>query len=107
MWDFWVLLLIIATIAVVAAPWLIKRRPGADAVEGTLLITGVSPRPDVSGEQYVTVTGVINGPTVNEHVVYQRMAVDVEDWPKIGELRPVVYSPRNPDKWNFVAEPTQ
>ncbi|ORX03613.1 hypothetical protein [Mycolicibacillus trivialis] len=106
MWDFWVLLLIIATIAVVAAPWLIKRRPSADAVEGTLLITGVSPRPDVPGEQYVTVTGVINGPTLNEHVVYQRMAVDVEDWPKMGELRPVLYSPRNPDKWHFVVAGT-
>ena len=43
-----------------------------------LLVTGVSPRPDATGEQFVTITGVINGPTVNEHVIYQRMAVDVE-----------------------------
>ena len=40
-------------------------------------------------------TGVINGPTVNEHVVYQRFAVDVEDWPSMGALIPVVYS-KNP-----------
>lgn len=102
MWDFWVLLLIIATIAVLAAPLLRRRRPAADSIEGTLLITGVSPRPDdVAGEQYVTIAGVINGPTVHEHSVYQRMAVDVADWPRMGELRPVVYSQRNPDNWQF------
>ena len=48
-------------------------------MQGQLLVTGVSPRPeDVTGEQFVTITGVINGPTVNEHVIYQRMAVDVD-----------------------------
>lgn len=102
-WDFWVLLLIIATIAVLAAPLLKKRRRPSDAQEGTLLITGVSPRPEATGEQYVTIAGVINGPTVSEHSVYQRTAVDVADWPKMGELRPVVYSQRNPDNWQFVA----
>ena len=104
MWDFWVLLLIIATIAVLAAPLLRKRRPAADPVAGTLLITGVSPRPDVPGEQYVTIAGVINGPTVSEHSVYQRMAIDVDAWPKMGELRPVVYSQRNPDNWHFATQ---
>ena len=63
------------------------------------VITGVSPRPQATGEQFVTVTGVINGPTVNEHVVYWRYAVDVEHWPSMGELIPVVYSPKNPDNW--------
>ena len=33
--------------------------------------------------------------------VYQRLAVDVNDWPKMGQLFPVVYSPRNPDNWAF------
>ena len=66
---------------------------------GTLLLTGVSPRPDATGEQFVTVTGVINGPTVNEHVVYQRYAIDVDHWPSMGDLIPVVYSPKNPDRW--------
>ena len=44
-----------------------------------------------------------HGPTVDEHVVYQRMAVDVDHWPTMGELMPVVYSPKNPDNWNLVA----
>ncbi|WP_243703638.1 hypothetical protein, partial [Mycobacterium marinum] len=70
---------------------------------GTL--TGVSPRPDDAvGEQYVTITGVINGPTVNEYTVYGRMAVDVDQWPSTGQVLPVVYSPKNPDNWNFALE---
>jgi hypothetical protein len=70
-------------------------------MQGTLLVTGVSTRPDATGEQFVTITGVINGPTVNEHVVYQRIIVDVDNWPSMGELIPVLYSPRNPDNWRF------
>ncbi|MGE5694844.1 MAG: hypothetical protein ACM4D3_06275 [Candidatus Sericytochromatia bacterium] len=104
MWEIFWIFVVIGAIAVLAAPWLMSRRKPADAVNGTLLITGVSPRPDAPGEQFVTVTGVINGPTVNEHVVYQRMAVDTGNWPRVGELIPVVYSPKNPDNWN-VAPP--
>jgi hypothetical protein len=94
----------------VIGPRLMKRgprpggpgRPGQAFAEGTLLVTGLSPRPEgVEGEQYVTITGVINGPTVNEHVVYQQMAIDVNRWPTMGQLFPVIYSPKNPDKWNF------
>jgi len=96
-----VLLLLVATLAVFLAPRFIRRGPRGDAVHGTLLVTGVSPRPDAAGEQYVTISGVINGPTVNEHVVYQQMAVDVNNWPTTGELFPVVYSPKNPDNWTF------
>jgi hypothetical protein len=44
---------------------------------------------------------VINGPTVDEHVVYQRMAVDTANWPTIGQLIPVAFSPKNPDNWVF------
>lgn len=73
----------------------------ANMAPGTLLVTGVSPRPDEVGEQFVTISGVINGPTVNEHVVYQRLVVDVDQWPTIGQLIDVVYSPKNPDKWGF------
>jgi hypothetical protein len=29
------------------------------------------------------------------------MAVDVDAWPVMGQLFPVVYSPRNPDNWKF------
>lgn len=112
MMEFAVLLLILGSLALVLGPRLMaKRGPGAamargqmargQLAQGTLLVTGVSPRPDVTGEQFVTISGVINGPTVDEHVVYQRMAVDVADWPSMGQLIPVVYSPKNPDKWFF------
>lgn len=104
MWEIFWIIVVIGAIAVLAAPWLRRRGNPADAVNGTLLITGVSPKPEAAGEQFVTVTGVINGPTVNEHVVYHRYAVDVQHWPSMGELIPVVYSPKNPDNWR-VAPP--
>lgn len=100
------LFLLIGALAVLLAPRFVRRGPGTDAVSGTLLVTGVSPRPDATGDQYVTITGVINGPTVNEHTVYQRMVVNVDKWPTMGQLMPVVYSQRNPDKWAF-APPEQ
>jgi hypothetical protein len=101
-WEFAVLLVLIGVIVLVASPWIMRRRGiGGELARGTLLVTGVSPRPDATGEQFVTITGVINGPTVNEHVVYQRLAVDVDEWPSMGALFPVVYSPKNPDNWNF------
>jgi hypothetical protein len=100
-WESGVILLLVAILAVFLAPRFIRRGPRADALSGTLLVTGVSPRPDASGEQYVTIAGVIAGPTVHEHSVYQRMAVDVDNWPTVGELRSVVYSQRNPDNWAF------
>jgi hypothetical protein len=93
------LLLLVAVLAVFWAPRLIRRGPRGDSLNGTLLVTGVSPRPDATGEQYVTIAGVIDGPTVNEHAVYQRMAVNVDNWPTVGELMPVVYSQHNPDNW--------
>ncbi|WP_328352899.1 DUF3592 domain-containing protein [Mycobacterium sp. NBC_00419] len=106
MWEFAVLLLIIGALVLVLGPRLMRNRgPRGEMVQGTLLVTGVSPRPDVEGEQFVTISGVINGPTVNEHVVYQRMAVDVGSWPSMGQLIPVVYSPKNPDNWVFGTRP--
>jgi hypothetical protein len=101
--EFAVLLVLFGALAALAAPWIRRRRGvGTDWVQGTLLVTGVSPRPeDVTGEQFVTITGVINGPTVAEHVVYQRMAVDVDQWPTISQLFDVMYSPKNPDNWTF------
>ena len=109
MFEFVAILVLLGALALVAAPW-IRRRAGAprgDLAAGTLLVTGVSPRPDAEGQQFVTISGVINGPTVNEHVVYQRLEVDVNDWPTMGQLFPVVYAPNNPDKWAFApsAEP--
>jgi hypothetical protein len=100
-WEFLTLLLLVAILAVFLAPRLMRRAPRGDALSGTLLITGVSPRPDVTGEQYVTITGVIDGPTVSDYTVYQRMVVDVDNWPTVGDLKPVVYSQRNPDNWAF------
>ena len=93
MWEFGLLLLLVA----IAVGLLAQRF----LASGTLLVTGVSPRPDAVGEQYVTIAGVLNGPTVSEHAVYQRMAVNVDAWPVLGQLFPVVYSPRNPDNWKF------
>jgi len=97
---------LLGAIALLAAPWIMRRGPRGQLARGTLLVTGVSPRPDAIGEQFVTITGVINGPTVNEHVVYQRLAVDVDEWPTMGQLLPVVYSPSNPDNWRFAPPET-
>jgi hypothetical protein len=108
--EFAMILLLVGALVLIAMPWIRKRREaaggggggmGAGMAPGTLLVTGVSPRPDEVGEQFVTISGVINGPTVNEHVVYQRLVVDVDQWPTIGQLIDVVYSPKNPDKWGF------
>jgi hypothetical protein len=101
-WEIWTLLLLVSILAVLLAPRFIRPGPRGKAVEGTLLVTGVSPRPDADGEQYVTITGVINGPTVNEHEAYQRLAINVDEWPTVGQLLPVLYSPRNPDNWNLL-----
>ena len=102
MWKFGVLLLLIGALVLLIGPRFMGRRgPGADSARGTLLVAGVSPRPDETGQQFVTISGVINGPTVNEHVVYQRMVVDVDTWPITGQLYPVVYSAKNTDNWNF------
>lgn len=101
MWEFAVLVLVIGALVLVVGPRFMRRGPRGEMAHGTLLVTGVSPRPDAVGQQFVTISGVINGPTVNEHVVYQRLAVDVDSWPSMGQLMPVVYSPKNPDKWNF------
>jgi hypothetical protein len=104
-WEFAVLLLLIGAIALVVVPRMRKGGPrGGEVMQGTLLVTGVSPPPDAVGEQFVTISGVINGPTVNEHVVYQRMVVDVNAWPTMGQLMPVVYSPKNPDNWRFAPQ---
>ncbi len=101
MWEILSVLLLLAVGASILAPRLLRRGPGAGSLRGTLLITGVSPRPDATGQQYVTITGVIDGPTISDYTVYQRMAVDVDHWPAVGELKPVVYSQANPEKWAF------
>ena len=96
-----VLIILLAVLGVFLAQRFIGRGPRGELVNGTLLVTGVSPRPDAAGEQFVTIAGVINGPNVSEHAVYQRMAVDVDHWPTMGQLIPVVYSPKNLDSWKL------
>ena len=95
------LLVLLAVLGVFLAQRFVPRGPRGQLLNGTLLVTGVSPRPVATGEQFVTIAGVINGPTVSEHAVYQRMAVDVDSWPTMGQLFPVVYSAKNPDNWKF------
>lgn len=108
MWEILSVLLLLAVGGALLALPLLRQRPGNDALSGTLLITGVSPRPDAVGEHYVTITGVIAGPTVSDYTVYQRMTADVDRWPTVGELKPVVYSQRNPEKWSFAPpDPTE
>jgi hypothetical protein len=84
-----------------------RRNPGGRGLEtsGTLLVTGVSAGAESDGSQFVTITGVINGPTVREHEVYARMQMAVGTAPSMGQLMPVVYSAKNPDKWGIVATP--
>jgi hypothetical protein len=101
MWQFGVPILLLAVLGVLLAQRFLPRGPRGDALSGTLLVTGVSPRPDAVGQQFVTIAGVINGPSVSEHEVYARMAVDVDQWPAMGQLLPVLYSEKNPDKWAF------
>lgn len=99
------LLMILAALALLIVPMMRARRgPRGEMMRGTLLVTGVSGSKsgaDASGQQLMTITGVINGPTVNEHVVYQQMAVDAAASPRMGEIIDVVYSPKNPDNWFF------
>lgn len=99
--EFFFVLLLVGTLVLLLAPRFRKGGPRGERAQGTLLITGISPKPDEVGEQFVTISGVMTGPTVNEHHVYARMAIDVSQWPSMGDLIPVVYSPKNPDNWNF------
>ncbi|MBF6173629.1 hypothetical protein [Nocardia blacklockiae] len=68
---------------------------------GTLHVTGVSPRPAAQGNQYVTITGTISGPTVAGETVYGRFAWDVNQWPSPGEQIPVEYPPGKPQNWQL------
>ncbi|MDT5337585.1 MAG: hypothetical protein QOD90_3090 [Mycobacterium sp.] len=106
--EFVVLLLLVGAIVLLLAPRIMRRRGpagfgggGGQLAPGTLLVTGVSAGPDSDGSQYVTITGVINGPTIREHEVYTRMQMTVGTSPTMGQLIPVLYSPKNPDKWGF------
>jgi hypothetical protein len=68
---------------------------------GTLYVTGVSPRPAAQGEQYVTITGTLSGPSVQHETVYGRFAWDVGQWPSPGDNLPVVYPAGKPQHWRL------
>ncbi|WP_099051392.1 DUF3592 domain-containing protein [Mycobacteroides salmoniphilum] len=109
MWEFLVLLLIGGSLVFVIMQMRRGRQaqPGMNAAEGTLLVTGVSPRPEgVTGGQLVTITGAINGPTVAEYITYRQIVRDVNNWPRIGDLIPVLYSPKNPERWDVLLAPS-
>ncbi len=76
-------------------------KPMTGAENGTLYVTGVSPRPDVPGDQYVTISGNISGPSVVAHETYGRFAWDVKQWPSVGDQIPVAYPPGKPDNWQI------
>ncbi len=106
------LLMILAALALLIVPMIRARRgPRGQMIPGTLLVTGVSASKsgaDSDGRESVTITGVINGPNVSEHVVYQQLSIDAAAGrPKMGQLMDVVYSPKNPDNWFFARPETQ
>jgi hypothetical protein len=79
-----------------------RGRPvSAHAEFGTLHVMGVSPRPAAQGEQYVTITGTLTGPSVPGETVYGRYAWDVDQWPSPGDQIPVSYPPGKPRHWQI------
>ncbi|WP_028476414.1 hypothetical protein [Nocardia sp. CNY236] len=76
-------------------------RSPTNAERGTLFVTGVSPRPDAAGEQYVTITGELSGPSVTGTVVYGRFSWNVKTWPEIGDILMVVYPAGRPERWQL------
>ncbi|KAA8885050.1 hypothetical protein F3087_29825 [Nocardia colli] len=105
MLEFGMLLIMILAVAGVVAVYLRGRGTfrSAPGETGTLYVTGVSPRPDdAMGEQFVTITGNVTGPTVQGAVVYGRFAWDVNAWPSIGDLITIAYPPGKPERWQIV-----
>lgn len=99
------MLVILVTALVAMLMLYLRGRRGfqlADPESGTLYVTGVSPRPDALGEQYVTITGNLTGPSVAATVVYGRFAWDVNNWPSIGDTINVVYPSGKPNNWQIV-----
>ncbi|MBF6163205.1 hypothetical protein IU486_00260 [Streptomyces gardneri] len=97
-------LLILTAVLVSLIVFVIRGRRGyqpANPEEGTLYITGVSPQPDAPGEQYVTITGKLTGPSVPGKVVYGRFVWDTKSWPATGDLLTVVYPAGKPDRWQI------
>ncbi len=107
MYEFASLLMLVAVLAALIVMWFRGRGPGREPAvpeRGSLLLTGVSPRPDADGAQYVTISGTLSGPTVPGEVVYGRFAWDTKQWPSVGSTVEVVYPSGKPQHWQ-IADP--
>ncbi|WP_330229237.1 hypothetical protein OHA40_24550 [Nocardia sp. NBC_00508] len=98
-------LVILTAVLVSLIVFALRGRKGARPANpelGTLFVTGVSPRPDAPGEQYVTITGELTGPSVPGTVVYGRFTWDTSSrWPEVGDLLTVVYPAGKPERWQI------
>ena len=57
---------------------------------------GIYEDPSPSNSKKLQVSGI-----TTYAAAYQRMAVDTANWPTMGQLIPVAFSPKNPDNWVF------
>lgn len=73
----------------------------SDSEIGQIHLTGVSPPPNAMGEQYVTLTGNLTGPSQPGTVAYGRFVWDVGNWPSIGDTFTVAYPPGKPEQWQI------
>ena len=104
MLQFVILVSLVVVLAVMVVP-ILRRGRGlrmAEPENGSLYVTGISPRPMDGDEDFVTITGNLSGPTVPETVVYGRWVWEVNRWPTVGETIPVVYPVGKPDRWQPV-----
>ena len=89
------LLLVGALLLLVGAAAEARRGPPGDWRPGNLLVTGISPKPDDAGQQFVTITGVINRTDRQRTPRLPAAGRPPHQWPTIGPTIPVVYSPKN------------
>ncbi|RJO75016.1 hypothetical protein D5S18_16610 [Nocardia panacis] len=102
--QFVMLLIVAGAVTAMVVAFLRSRGklPQRAAQTGTLYVTGVSPRPEGVGEQFVTLTGNLTGPNVPGAVVYGRFVWGDEPWPAIGDLLRVAYPAGNPNSFQIV-----
>lgn len=113
---FAVMLAVLAVVLVMQ--WQRARNPkpldpskAAQFVQGTLTLTGVSPRPedgDKNGDRFGTVSGTIVGPQTSPTEVYSTLQFsDADPWPQIGQDLPVHYKPgKASTTWRLGALPS-
>ncbi len=79
----------------ISCPWPIPRGPEIWPARTPALSQPATDIGASSSHRRIIIT------TVNEYAVYQRMVVDVDQWPTVGQILPVVYSPRTTDCFIF------